>query len=306
MNEDTALPFRFGDDGLVPVVIVEATTDQVLMIGFMNHEALTQTRKTRFVHFWSRSRQALWKKGESSGHLQQVREIRVNCDLNSLLIEVDQQGAVCHDGYDTCYYRRLEPDNTLTITRDRRFDPRDIYPSSGVPGGIATRTMEWWTAYQWLRDHNLEDVSGTSRRLRASLDVHPRRLADELHELAGVMAGSHRHSTVAEDIRLEAGQVLYWSACAGVWQKFAWEAIRPDRALDVSGSDLPSGSTLASLLTSRAKEIAASDASPTAPLLHDTIGLIGVVLHTHDIDPLELIEADISDLRSKPYFRQEV
>ncbi len=306
MNDDIALPLRFGDDGLVPVVVVDATTDRVLMIGFMNDEALTQTRETRLVHFWSRSRRALWKKGESSGHLQHVREIRVNCDLNSLLVEVDQEGAVCHDGYDTCYYRRLEPDNTLTITHDRQFDPRDIYSKDGVPRGLATRTLEWWAAYEWLRDHDIEDVSGTSRRLRSSLDVHSRRIANELHELAGVLAGSHQHGTVTEDIRLESGQVLYWSACTGVWQRLAWEDIRPDRALDVSGSDLPSGPTLGSLLTSRAEEIAASESAPTAPLLHDTIGLIGAVLHAHSIDPLELIEADISDLRRKPYFPPDV
>jgi phosphoribosyl-AMP cyclohydrolase len=304
-TDDTTLPLRFDDDGLVPVVVVDAATDRVLMVGFMNDEALTQTRRTGIVHFWSRRRQSIWKKGESSGHLQHVREIRVNCDLNSMLIEVDQHGSVCHDGYNTCYYRRLEPDNTLVITQDRQFDPRDVYPEDGVPRGLAARTLEWWAAYEWLRDRDLEDVSGTSKRLRSPLDSLSPRITDELLELAGVLTGSHRHNTLAEDIRLESGQVLYWIACAGVWQRLAWEAVRPDRALDISGSDFPSGSMLASLLTSRAAEIATSDSSPTAPLLHDTIRLVGAALHLQRVDPLELIEEDLSGLRSKPYFSRD-
>jgi phosphoribosyl-AMP cyclohydrolase len=298
---DTPLPVRFGDDGLVPAVIVDAAEGDVLMVGFMNEEALAATRATGLVHFWSRSRSALWKKGGTSGHIQQVREIRINCDLNSLLIEVDQEGAVCHDGYATCYYRRLDADNTLRIVRDRVFDPLDVYPESGEPAGLATQTRKWWTAYEWLRDHDLTAESGTSRRLRGDRDESTPRVADELRELAGVLDGTHRHGAMEDDLRLEAGQVLYWLACAGAWHGYRWEQVRPDRALDVSGDISPGTGMLARLLGARADEIDDALTWPKTAMLHDTIALVGTVLRANAIDPLDVINADLAELNAKPY-----
>ncbi len=298
---DRDLPLRFGDDGLIPAVIVDAGEGDVLMVGFMNAEALARTRETGHVHFWSRSRQSLWKKGDTSGHVQHVREIRVNCDLNSLLIEVEQEGAVCHDGYATCYYRRLDADNSLHIVRDRVFDPLDVYRNDGVPRGLATQTRTWWAAYEWLRDHDVTAESGTSRRLRSDRDENTPRVADELRELAGVLDGTHRHGTAADDLRLEGGQVLYWLASSGVWHRCRWEHIRPDRALDVTGGDAPDASTLARLLRARAEEIDELTTVPTAAMLHDTAALVGTVLRSNGIDPLDVINADLAELASKPY-----
>jgi phosphoribosyl-AMP cyclohydrolase len=98
---------RFGEDGLAPVVVQDTVTGDVLMLAFMNEEALRLTRETGKAHFWSRSRGTLWRKGETSGHEQLVDAIRVNCERNSLLLLVRQIGAVCHDGYSTCYYREI-------------------------------------------------------------------------------------------------------------------------------------------------------------------------------------------------------
>ncbi len=298
---DRDLPLRFGDDGLVPAVTVAAGDGDVLMVGFMNEEALARTRDTGIVHYWSRSRQSLWQKGGTSGHVQRVREIRVNCDLNSLLIEVDQEGAVCHDGYATCYYRRLDADNSLHVVRDRVFDPLDVYPESGEPHGLATQTRKWWAAYEWLRDHDHTADSGTSRRLRGDRDESTPRVADELRELAGVLDGTHRHGSMDEDLRLEAGQVLYWLACVGVWHGYRWEQIRPDRALDVAGDDFPSASTLARLLRARADAVDDAVTWPRTAMLHDTVALIGTVLRANGIDPLDVISADLADLNAKPY-----
>lgn len=295
------LPIRFGDDGLIPAVIVSASDGSVLMVGFMNREALDRTRETGLVHFWSRSRQALWKKGGTSGHVQHVRDLRVNCDLNSVLIEVEQVGAVCHDGYATCYYRRLGADNSLEIVRDRVFDPLDVYPETGEPYGLATQTRRWWAAYEWLRDHDLTAESGTSRRLHAGEDACTPRVADELRELAGVLDGSHRHASLDDDLRLEAGQVLYWLACAGAWHGYTWQQVRPDRALDVPGAGEPGGRTLARLLLSRAGEIGDTRTWPEAAMLHDTIALVGAVLRAHGIDPLEVVNADLAELNARPY-----
>lgn len=295
------LPLRFGDDGLISAVITDSTSGDVLMVGFMNDAALEQTRSTRLVHFWSRSRQKLWKKGESSGHLQHVREIRVNCDLNSILIEVDQDGAVCHDGFDTCYYRRLEHDNTLQVVRSRQFDPLDIYPPDGKAAGLSTQTRRWWSAYEWLRDNDLTSQSGTSKRLRSSHDDNTRRVADELRELAGVLDGSHRHDSTRNDLILESGQVLYWIACAGVWHGYTWEQVRPDRALDISDLSGISSATIVQRLRDRADEVRDIARWPEATLMHDTMALVGACLRAHDLDPLDVINADLADLASKRY-----
>ena len=301
MMSSEPLPIRFGDDGLIPVVITDSDSGDVLMAAFMNEEALELTRSTGIVHFWSRSRQRLWKKGESSGHMQHVREIRVNCDLNSILIEVDQDGAVCHDGFDTCYYRRLDKDNSLHVVRGRRFDPLDIYPPDGKPAGLATQTRRWWSAYEWLRDHDLSAESGTSRRLRLQQDDITPRIADEMRELAGVLDGTHRHGSLRDDLLLESGQVLYWIACAAVWHGYTWEQVRPDRALDVAGETRPHASTLAKLLRTRAAEVSDIVAWSEAALLHDSIALVGTCLRACDLDPLDVINADLNDLAARPY-----
>src|SRR5699024_1507899 len=148
--------------------------------GFMNAEAVETTRSTGQVHFWSRSRQELWHKGGTSGHVQHVRSMAINCDNNSLLIRVEQIGAVCHDGYATCYYRDVQEDGSLEINQDRLFDPRDVY---GDGYGLEALTREWWGAYEWLHDHDFSEQSGTSRILRSPETSVINRIQDELGEL---------------------------------------------------------------------------------------------------------------------------
>lgn len=99
---------QFDANGLIPVVVQDAQTDQVLMVAWMNAQALELTRQTGEAHFWSRSRQSLWRKGETSGNRMKVREIRVDCDLDTLLLRVDPAGPACHTGEQSCFYRRLE------------------------------------------------------------------------------------------------------------------------------------------------------------------------------------------------------
>jgi len=100
----------FGTDGLVPAIVQDAEIGEILMLAYMNREALEKTLETGKSHFWSRSRQTLWRKGETSGHEQTVREIRVDCDGDALLLMVDQKGVACHTGKPTCFYRLLESD----------------------------------------------------------------------------------------------------------------------------------------------------------------------------------------------------
>lgn len=114
-------------DGLVPVIAQDYKTGEVLMMAFMNQESWELTLETNIVHYWSRSRGKLWKKGESSGHVQEVKEIRIDCDNDCLLIRVDQVGgAACHTGYKSCFYRKVAG-KELVIDREKVFDPDDIY-----------------------------------------------------------------------------------------------------------------------------------------------------------------------------------
>ena len=119
---------KFDRQGLIPVVIQDDATDQVLMVAFMNEEALLLTRETGYTHLYSRSRNRLWRKGEESGNVQEVCGIFVNCEENSLLLRVIQRGgAACHEGYKSCYYRRLLPDGSYQVLTQRVFDPSVVY-----------------------------------------------------------------------------------------------------------------------------------------------------------------------------------
>jgi phosphoribosyl-AMP cyclohydrolase len=119
---------RFDERGLVPVVVQEATTGAVLLLAYMNAEALAATLRTGRAHFWSRSRGRLWRKGERSGRAQVVEALYINCEQNSLLLRVHQQGgAACHTGHRTCYYRKLAPDGSWQVVEERVFDPAEVY-----------------------------------------------------------------------------------------------------------------------------------------------------------------------------------
>jgi len=263
----------------------------------MNDVALARTRQTGLVHFWSRSRNELWQKGGTSGHVQRVRNIYVNCDANSLLIEVDQTGAVCHNGYPTCYYRRLEADNSLQTVRERWFDPADVY---GTSEGIAGLTARWWGAYEHLRDTDLEDVSRTCRALRDKDASLLPRVADELRELAGVLEGSHVHTNQRDDTLLEASQVCYWTAVEAIRLGLTWDDVRPDRALD-RAPDEPAipVATVTSLL--RAKASALASAPFTAAEAHDVLTLAGAACVAMGVLPADLVLKDLEELRTRPY-----
>ena len=114
--------------GLIPAIIQDASNGDVLMLGFMNDVSLAETQRTREVVFFSRSRNRLWKKGESSGHVLKVHDIRVDCDADSLLIRVDPIGpGVCHEGYRSCFFRSLSHDGAARVIDEPVFDPEKIY-----------------------------------------------------------------------------------------------------------------------------------------------------------------------------------
>ena len=115
-------------DGLIPAVIQDAGTGEVLMLGFMNAEAYAATQASGEVTFFSRSRNKLWRKGEQSGHVLRVRDIRVDCDVDALLVRVDPVGpGVCHEGYRSCFFRELSGNEEAKVIAERMFDPNAVY-----------------------------------------------------------------------------------------------------------------------------------------------------------------------------------
>lgn len=135
LEEGTAFAPRFDAAGLVTVITTELDTNEVLMLAHMNAEALSLTLETGIAHYWSRSRQKIWKKGETSGELQEVIELRTDCDQDAILLVVRQtgRGAACHTGRKTCFYRRVVVQAGEPVLADtglpKLFDPSEIYKS---------------------------------------------------------------------------------------------------------------------------------------------------------------------------------
>jgi phosphoribosyl-AMP cyclohydrolase len=310
MSDQAPPTVRFGADGLAPVVVQDAATGDVLMLAYMNDDALRLTHETGRAHYWSRGRNALWRKGETSGHEQVVDEIRVNCEQNSLLLLVRQIGAVCHAGYATCFYRRAAADGSLTIVRERSFDPSTVYGNAPAPQHHETRdidplaeaTRRQFGAYTYLRDHDLTSESETSRRLRQT-DQHFRsRIADELRELAGVIDGEHRHEGTERDTLLESSQVIYWLLLESLRNGVTWMRLRPDRGLATVDTQLPAA-TISRLLRAEANRWSDTtrEQPDVAAAAHATLSLVGQACVSAGLDPIAAVQVDLADLESRPY-----
>ena len=118
---------KYDQNGLIPAIVQDVDTGEVLMVAYMNEKSLQATLDTGKTHFWSRSRQQYWMKGESSGHTQEVKEIYIDCDKDTLLIKAKQIGGACHMGYRSCFYRKLNDSGDWDITGEKVFDPEKIY-----------------------------------------------------------------------------------------------------------------------------------------------------------------------------------
>lgn len=135
IEEGRAFAPKFDRDGLIAAIVTDARSGEVLMLAHMNAQALRLTIDTGEAHFYSRSRQKLWKKGEQSGHVQRVTELRVDCDQDALLLKVEQAGpGACHTGRRSCFYRAVPLGKAGTVTLDfveaeRLFDPHAVYGS---------------------------------------------------------------------------------------------------------------------------------------------------------------------------------
>jgi len=119
--------------GLIPGIVQDHRTGEVLMLGYLNPDALAETQQTREVHFFSRSRNRLWKKGETSGHVLRLKQIRLDCDADALLLLVEPVGpGVCHEGYRSCFFRQLASDGSAAVIAERAFTPGEVYGNPGA------------------------------------------------------------------------------------------------------------------------------------------------------------------------------
>ena len=299
---------KFDRQGLIPAVIQDDTTAEVLMVAFMNEEALRLTRETGFTHFFSRSRNAIWRKGEQSGHVQEVRDIFVNCEENSLLIRVAQRGdAACHEGYRSCYYRRLQPNDSYETVAERIFDPEVVYGQSDTAqariqfsGALEEKMRQLYGVYLYLRDHDFSEESNTSRLLQEhSQSYLVSRLGDELQEMAGVQYGEHIHIDQQSDTILEGSQVGYWLLLLAAVKKIRYDDFIPHVAVldgyyeqHDSGWSVEQRQNCLSLLVG-------NEPAMIVQGLQVGFALIGWACAEARVSPLDPAEFDLAQMRRK-------
>ena len=319
---------KFDRSELIPAVIQDDATGDVLMVAFMNEEAFNRTRDTGYTHFYSRSRQAMWRKGEQSGNEQEVRAIFVNCEENSLLIRVVQHGgAACHTGHRSCYYRQLLPDGTYETITERVFDPDIVYNHSGTQhvgaqfiapstpndhtetdftAPLETNMRQLYTAYLYLHDNDLSEESNTSRLLLEHNEGYLiARLADEIQELIEVQSGEHVHIGQQPDTILEGSQVAYWLMLLAATSNLRYDDFMPHLSLRqgyTEGLATKHISTIEKAIEQQQNclnLLATHDRSLMIQGFHIGFTLIGWACAQADVDPLAPSEYDIEQMRRK-------
>lgn len=287
---------RFDADGLIPVVAQEAESGDVLLLATMNAEALRRTLDEGMLVLWSRSRRMLWRKGEQSGNTLRLVELRVNCEGNSLLARVRLEGtAACHEGYRSCYYRRVSEDEdgalVAEVVEPRLFDPATVYDTRHhVMPPLERDARALYAAYERLRDEPPAPNSRTSALLHAddraaTANFALTRANEEIEELRGAVAGTHSHYGDERDVLLEASQVGYWTMLAAVALGTPYDAWEPHRAWragwNADTADLP---------------------QPPDERLRSALRLLfaaGMLCRQAGIGPERVLAADLAEMREK-------
>lgn len=192
-------------DNLIPVITQDATTNEVLMLAYMNQEALELTIKTNYAHYFSRSKQRIWKKGESSNHLQEIVEILVDCDNDTLLLKVNQEGVACHTGRKSCFFTNLTTNETIS---DVEVDTRNAY-------GVID------TLYHTIQEKKNDDPSKsyTAKLLQGKQNSMLKKIVEESGEFTFAIKDDD-----TEEIIYEAADITYHVLVA-----LASKNISPDR-----------------------------------------------------------------------------
>ncbi|HZJ57761.1 MAG TPA: bifunctional phosphoribosyl-AMP cyclohydrolase/phosphoribosyl-ATP diphosphatase HisIE [Clostridia bacterium] len=167
---------KFDDQGLIPAIIQDIETDEVLMMAYMNKESLDKTLMTGKTFFWSRSRKRLWQKGEESGNIQQVKEIYYDCDKDTLLVKVIQKGGACHTGHRSCFYRKLEHVNFIIPGKeDKDFGASMVHGKATILQSLYDTIMD--------RKKNPREGSYTSYLFEKGIDKILKKVGEESSEV---------------------------------------------------------------------------------------------------------------------------
>lgn len=290
------LALRFDEQGLIPVIAQDAASGEVALLAYMNEQALDATLASGELTLWSRSRRALWRKGESSGHTLRVVELRVNCEGNSLLARVELAGpGACHEGYRVCYYRALSGDSARTLSarvvEPRVFDPDEVYGAVARDAALERDARTLYAAYERLRDEPASADSRTAILLhaadaRATSRQALMRAQQELEELRGVIAGTHQHHGDERDVILEASQVGYWTMVAAVALRLPYDAWQPHRAWLAGWRGASAEAALSP---------SADEAAELAALLTEA----GALCRAASVHPSRALAADLAAMRGK-------
>lgn len=184
---------RWDSAGLVPAIVQDAASREVLMLAYMNRESLMKTLETGETWFWSRSRQSLWHKGATSGHVQKVRRLRYDCDADTLLIEADQTGAACHTGETSCFYREVADEkgrNLFAMENQQNGDPKAI--------------LDKLEALIAERDEKRPEGAYTTYLFEHGVDKILKKVGEEASEV--IIAAKNRSR---DELRYEAADLLY-------------------------------------------------------------------------------------------------
>jgi len=199
---------RFDENGLIPAVVQDVRSHQVLMVAYMNRESLAKTLETGLTWFYSRSRGRLWQKGESSGHVQRVRAIMADCDQDTLLISVVQEGAgACHEGYVSCFHYPLEePESGRTPVAEvgRAFDPEVVYGRKGQGASTSSPTETIDALYAVISGRKSKPVKGsyTSYLFESGIDKILKKVGEECTEVLIAGKGGDNDSLIMESADL--------------------------------------------------------------------------------------------------------
>lgn len=194
--EEQLKELKFDDSGLIPAIVQDYKTNEVLMMAYMNREALDKSIETGMMHFWSRSRNKLWLKGETSGHYQHIKSVSMDCDADTLLFKVEQKEAACHTGHYSCFYRELKQEG-VSETAQTVFDPEKVY------GDKAKILQE---VYDVIVDRTVNPKEGsyTNYLFTKGLDKILKKVGEEAAEVI-IAAKNKAH----DEIRYEIADLFY-------------------------------------------------------------------------------------------------
>lgn len=175
---------KFDDKGLIPVVTQDVRTDEVLMVAYMNSEALDRTLETGKVHYWSRSRNKLWLKGETSGHFQFVRSVSLDCDGDTLLVKAEQKGAACHTGHHSCFFRKLDATKAAEgTTAVEKEILSDVNPAEQTSSAAQTDVIQEVFNVVLDRKKNPKEGSYTNYLFEKGMDKILKKVGEESAEV---------------------------------------------------------------------------------------------------------------------------